>query len=109
MLTQSYSESFYNLLLGTIRKNSNDPSFPQEDKDKANKLCFLLSRHVEDITTDVGEKEIQITWYERTCYDLVMQMSYGLMRSQNEKLALEQTIRDLKAQLKSLNEQENVG
>ena len=89
MLTQSYSESFYNLLLGTIRKNSNDPSLPQEDKDKANKLCFLLSRHVEDITTDDGEKEIQITWYERTCYDLVMQMSYGLMRSQNEKLALE--------------------
>lgn len=105
MLTQSYSESFYNLLLGSLRENTKDPYLPPEDVEKANKLIFLLAKKVDEVTDESGEKEMQITWYERTSSDLVMQVMYAIKREREEKAVLEQTIRDLKEKVASQNKQ----
>lgn len=102
MLTQSYSEGFYNLLMASLRGNANDPYIPSEDIDKANKLLFLLAKKVEEVKTEDGEKEYQITWYERTSYDLAMQSMYAIKREHEEKMLLEQQLKEAKQRIKEL-------
>jgi hypothetical protein len=107
MLTQSFSESFYNILLNTLRDNANDSSLPQEDIEKANKLIYLLARKAVNIKDENGDVEMQITWYERTCCDLAMQAMYALKREYEQRESLNDELKELRAKVSDLKPKES--
>lgn len=107
MLTQSFSESFYNILLNTLRDNANDPTLPQEDIEKANKLIYLLARKAVNTKDENGDVEMQITWYERTCCDLAMQAMYALKREYEEKEMISFELQELRSKVSAMESKES--